>query len=96
MEYMLSYLFSDLFFTCFGHFNRQDYLSYFILKEMDNIIFRANVSDPGGSDERAGLRSIFRKTRLQWERLEIKMIDLIEIILEEKGNLEMPNQEKGR
>ena len=67
MEYMLSYLFSEIFFTCFGRVNRQDYVSYFILMKMDGIIFRAIVSNAGASNKRAGLRSISCKTRLQWQ-----------------------------
>ena len=47
MEYMLSYLFSEIFFTCFGRVNRQDYVSYFILMKMDGFIFCAIVSEAG-------------------------------------------------
>ena len=40
MEYMLQYMFTQLFFTCFGHFNRHDYLWLFTFeKNKQNSIF---------------------------------------------------------
>ena len=45
MEYMLSYMFTQLFFTCFGQFNRQDYLLLFSFeKNKQNIIFPPKTS----------------------------------------------------
>ena len=45
MEYMLQYMFTQLFFTCFGQFNRQDYLLLFAFeKNKQNIIFPPKTS----------------------------------------------------
>ena len=45
MEYMLQYMFTQLFFTCFGQFNRQDYLLLFTFeKNKQNIIFPPKTS----------------------------------------------------
>ena len=45
MEYMLQYIFTQLFFTCFGQFNRQDYLLLFAFeKNKQNIIFPPKTS----------------------------------------------------
>ena len=42
---MLQYMFSQLFFTCFGQFNRQDYLLLFAFeKNKQNIIFPPKTS----------------------------------------------------